>query len=184
MVRTISRITFIAAALLAAACSHTPRTQAQKQDLERNAFQAKEAMLNKDPSLRSLLDQSAGYIVFPEVKEGGFIVGGAGAQGVIFEQGQVTGYATLSRASIGAQVGGQKYAELIAVRDRDTLIKMKSGDTDLSGQASAVMLKSGAAAGANFSDKGVAVVMDPISGAMVNASIAGQRIQGTSKATM
>ena len=49
-------------------CASTPRTQAKRTELHEKADQAREAMLNKDPSVRSLLDQSAGYIIFPEVK--------------------------------------------------------------------------------------------------------------------
>lgn len=178
MQRTVARLMFVIAAL-ATACASTPRTRSAKRELDEQAMQAKEAMLAKDPSVRSLIDQSAGYIVFPEVKEGGFIVGGAGAQGVIFENGQPVGYASLSRASVGAQIGGQKYAELVAVRDKFTLDKMKAGTMDLGGQASAVILRAGVATRTNFSDKGIAVVMDPIGGAMVNASISGQRIKAT-----
>jgi lipid-binding SYLF domain-containing protein len=165
--------------MMIAGCASAPKTQAKRSELERQAAEAKEAMLNKDPGLRALLDQSAGYIVFPEVKEGGFIVGGAGASGVIYEHGRPTGYASLSRASVGAQIGGQKYAELVAVRDKFTLDKMKSGDTDLGAQASATIIRAGAGTATNFGEKGIAVVMDPIGGAMVNASLSGQKIKAT-----
>jgi lipid-binding SYLF domain-containing protein len=179
MRRTIvAGLIFVGAALVAG-CARTPPTQARRTELDSAAAQAKEAMLNKDPSVRSLLDQSAGYIVFPEVKEGGFIVGGAGAEGVIYEQGRPTGYARLSRVSVGAQVGGQKYAELVAVRDKFILDKMKAGDTDLGAQASAVILRAGAASATTFGSNGVAVVVDPIGGAMVNVSVSGQRIRAT-----
>ena len=176
----VARLMLVGAAVVAG-CAGTPRTQAKRTELERDAAQAQEAMLNKDPSVRSLIDQSAGYIVFPEVKEGGFIVGGAGAEGVVYERGRPVGYAELSRASVGAQIGGQKYAELVAVRDKFALDKMKSGDLDLGGQASAVILKAGAATATNFGEKGVAVVIDPIGGAMVNASVSGQRIKTTTR---
>jgi lipid-binding SYLF domain-containing protein len=177
MLRTVSRLLLVCAALVAA-CASTPKTQAKRTQLDSDAAEAKQAMIKKDPGLRALLDQSAGYIVFPEVKEGGFIVGGAGAQGVLYERGRQVGYASLSRASVGAQIGGQKYAELVAVRDQATLDKMKQGNMDLGAQASAVILRAGAAT-ATYSDKGVAVVIDPIGGAMVNASVSGQRIKTT-----
>jgi lipid-binding SYLF domain-containing protein len=178
MVRTVARL-FLVGAAIVAGCSSAPKTQAQRSTLESQALEAKEAMLNKDPSVRPLLDQSAGYIVFPEVKEGAFIVGGAGAQGVLFVNGQRTGFAQLSRASVGAQVGGQKYAELVAVRDQSTLDSMRKGSMDVGGQASVAIIKAGAASAANFSEKGVAVVIDPIGGAMVSAAINGQRIKTT-----
>jgi lipid-binding SYLF domain-containing protein len=178
MIRNVARLMLVGAAVVAG-CAGTPRTQAKRTALENDAAEAREAMLNKDPSVRPLLGQSAGYIIFPEVKEGGFIVGGAGAEGVVYENGRPVGYASLSRASVGAQIGGQKYAELVAVRDRFTLDKMKAGSLDLGGQASAVILKAGAASATNFSEKGIAVVIDPIGGAMVNASVTGQRIKTT-----
>ncbi|HEX9102010.1 MAG TPA: hypothetical protein VF997_07400 [Polyangia bacterium] len=166
-------------AALVAGCAGTPRTQAKRTLLDNQAAEAREAMLAKDPSVRPLLDQSAGYIVFPEVKEGGFIVGGAGAEGVVYERGRPVGYAELSRASIGAQIGGQKYAELVAIRDKFTLDKMKAGEMDVGAQASAVILRAGTATATTFGEKGVAVVIDPIGGAMVNASVSGQRIKTT-----
>ena len=169
---------FVAAALVAG-CASTPRTHAKRMDLENRAAEAKEAMLNKDSSVRPLLDQAAGYIVCPDVREGGFIVGGAGAQCVVYERGLPTGYASLSRASVGAQVGGQKYNELIVVRDRFTLDRMKTGDVDFGGQASATIIRAGVASATNFGSNGVAVVVDPIGGAMVNLSVSGQRIKAT-----
>jgi lipid-binding SYLF domain-containing protein len=146
-------------------------------ELRNDAAKAKEAMLQKDPSLGPLLDKSAGYIIFPKVKEGGFIVGGAGATGVVYENGQPVGEAKLSRVSLGATVGGQKYSELVAFRDKATLDKTKGGDMDLGAQASAVIIKSGAGAATNFGEKGVAVVINPLGGAMVSAAVKGQRIR-------
>jgi lipid-binding SYLF domain-containing protein len=153
--------------------------QAKKTQLESQAAAAKQAMLLKNPSLQSLLDRSAGYIVFPAVKEGGFIVGGAGAKGVVYERGRRVGFASLSRTSVGAQIGGQKYAELVVVRDRFTLDKMKAGALDFGGRTSAVILRAGAASATTFGDDGLAVVINPIGGAMVNASVSGQRIKVT-----
>lgn len=180
MARTVARLMLVGVALVAG-CATAPKTRSKQAKLERDAAEAVEAMINKDPSVKPLLEQSAGYIVFPEVKEGGFIVGGAGAQGVVFERGKPTGFARLNRASIGAQIGGQKYAELIAARDQITLDKIKSGDFDFGAEVSAVILRAGLASGTTFGQHGVAVVMDPIGGAMVNASVSGQRITTTTK---
>lgn len=169
-----------AVALAAVGCASGPKTQAQRSQLQEDARHAMQAMTAKDASVQPLLDQSAGYIVFPEVREGGFVVGGAGARGVAFDRsGQVIGFAELSRASVGAQVGGQKYAELIVVRDRFTLDKILAGGFDFGAGASAVILREGAATATQFGESGVAVVVDPISGAMVNVSVSGQQIKRT-----
>jgi lipid-binding SYLF domain-containing protein len=178
MRKTIKRIVLIGA-MLVAGVAGAKSDQAKQAQLEKDAGAAKAAMLQKDPALQSLLDQSAGYIIFPNVKEGGFIVGGAGASGVVYKGGQAVGQAKLSRVSVGATVGGQKYSELIAFRDQATLDKTKSGDMDLGAQASAVVLKTGAATETNFGDKGVAIVVNPKGGAMVSAAVKGQKIRTT-----
>jgi lipid-binding SYLF domain-containing protein len=169
----------IAMVLLVGGCASAPKAVSEQTELEMAAQQTLQTMLMKDPALGTLLDQAAGYIVFPAVKQGGFIVGGAGGKGVIFEQGRKTGFASLSQASIGAQIGGQEFAELVIVRDRVTLDRMRAGDFDVGGQASAVILKTGAATATGFGATGVAVVIDPKGGAMLNLSLTGQRIKGT-----
>jgi lipid-binding SYLF domain-containing protein len=175
---TALRRLFVVFALVAG-CASVPKTHAGRSQLRADAIRTQQGMVAKDPSLQPLIDQAAGHIVFPEIGQGGFIVGGASGKGVIFEKGSPTGFAELSQASVGAQVGGQKYAEMVIVRDRETLDRIKSGQFDLGGQASAVILREGAGTGARFGNNGVAVVVNPIAGAMVSASITGQQIKAT-----
>jgi lipid-binding SYLF domain-containing protein len=177
MVKTLGVI--LAVGTLVAACAHAPKSEAKRSQLEQQASAELQEMLTKDPSLNSLLQQSAGYIVFPSVGQGGFIVGGAGGQGVLYENGQVAGFATLSQASFGAQVGGQKFAQLIVVRDRWQLDRMKAGQFDVGGQASATIIKAGAATAAQFGRNGLAVIVNPKGGAMLNVSLTGQKIKIT-----
>jgi lipid-binding SYLF domain-containing protein len=176
MARTVARL--VVAVALVAGCASAPKTVAQKSQLERDSEAALQAMRVKDPTLGSLLAQAAGYIVFPDVKQGGFVVGGAGGRGVIYENGVRTGFADLRQASVGAQIGGQRFAQLVIVRDRAQLDRIKAGKFDFGGQASATILKAGAAA-ATFGPNGVAVVVDVTRGAMLNLSLTGQRIRAT-----
>jgi lipid-binding SYLF domain-containing protein len=168
---------FIVASALVAGCASAPKSRSERSQLRRDAAVALQEMVAKDPTIPTLLDQAAGYIVFPEIKQGGFVVGGGGGTGVIYERGKPAGFAELSQASVGAQVGGQRYAELIIVRDKFTLDKIKAGSFDVGGQASAVILKGGAASATQFGNNGVAIVVNPIGGAMLNASITGQQIK-------
>lgn len=177
MSRTLERLILVSA--LVAGCANVPKSQSKRTVLEMEAAQTVQQMLAKDPALQSLLDQAAGHIVFPEVRQGGFVVGGASGRGVIYEHGRQVGYAELSQASVGAQVGGQKYAELIVVRDKSTLDNLKAGSLDVGAQASAVILRQGRGTATSFGPNGVAVVIDPKGGAMVSASITGQRIKAT-----
>jgi lipid-binding SYLF domain-containing protein len=166
-----------AVGVLVTACASVPKSESKRAELEAVATATLRVLEAKDPSVRSLIDQSAGYVVFPAIKQGGAIIGGAGGTGVVYENGQRTGFAELSQASVGAQLGGQKYAELVIVRDKFTLDKMKAGSFDFGGQASAVILKQGAGTATQWGPNGVAVIVQPTKGAMVNASVSGQQIK-------
>lgn len=157
------------------ACATAPKSAGGKQDLEARAAQTLRDMQQRDPALSGLLRSSAGFAVFPDVGKGGFVVGGAFGQGVLYEQGRPTGYVSISEGSIGLQAGGQSYAELIVFKDRFNVEKLKGGDFSLGANASAVALKSGAAAGADFKD-GTAVFVMPRGGLMAEASVGGQQI--------
>src|SRR6185436_968236 len=161
---------------LVTGCAHAPKTAEARASLVQDAQAAVEQMTMDDPSLRPLLDQSAGYVVFPNIKQGGFIAGGAAGRGVVFEQGRATGFAELSEASFGAQVGGQKFAELIVVRDPYALAQLKAGEYHIGAQAQATAIRSGSGAATLFRD-GVAVFVRPLSGGMLNLSVTGQRIK-------
>jgi lipid-binding SYLF domain-containing protein len=169
---------FAVASFCLLGCSHTPTKPGARADLVSDAQRAVQKMEADDPSLRPLIDSAVGYIVFPSAGEGGFVIGGGGGAGVVFEGGRQSGFAELDQASVGAVAGGQKFAELVIVRDRQALDDMKAGRFDFGAQASAVIVRTGGAANATF-EKGVAVFIEPLSGAMVNASVGGQRIRLT-----
>ena len=60
----------------------------------------------KDSSFKKTTESVVGYAIFPEVAKGGFIVGGSGGRGEVYEGGKLIGYGKLSEGTIGAQVGG------------------------------------------------------------------------------
>src|SRR5262245_12709810 len=89
-----------------AACAHAPTKPGERADLVNDAHTTLASMQAKDTGLRPMLDKSVGYIVFPKVGQGGFIVGGGAGKGVVFENGKQTGFATVESASLGALAGG------------------------------------------------------------------------------
>ena len=129
-----------------------------------------------DPGLSSFTQRSAAYVVFPSVIKGGVGIGGAHGSGVLFENGRPTGRASLSQVSVGAQLGGQEFAEVIFFETPQALAGFKKGEFAFSAQATAVALKSGAAANAKFKD-GVAVFTAAKGGLMFEASLGGQKFK-------
>jgi len=129
-----------------------------------------------DPGLRSFFERSAGYVVFPSVLKGGIGIGGAHGSGVAFESGRAIGRASLSQVSVGAQLGGQEYSEVIFFETPQALADFKKSQFNFSAQATAVALKSGAAANAKFKE-GVAVFTIAKGGLMFEASLGGQKFK-------
>jgi lipid-binding SYLF domain-containing protein len=159
--------------LLAAGCSTEPTSNNGRNELNDNVQASMQRLNLEDTGLQSFLNNAYGYAVFPSIGKGGLIAGGAYGRGEVFEQGRFVGYADLSQATIGAQIGGQKFSEVIAFKDQRALSRFESGQFAFDANASAVALKSGAAASAKYAN-GVAVFVEPIAGLMVEASVGGQ----------
>jgi lipid-binding SYLF domain-containing protein len=160
--------------LVLGACSTAPSSVEGKTDIERQAATALAKARRNDPSLVTVLNKSAGYAVFPSVGKGAAGVGGAYGKGVLYENGRVVGYCDLSQATIGFQLGGQAYTQIIAFETRQAVQTFKEGNFRFGAQATAVALQSGAGANAKFTE-GVAVFTMDEAGLMYEASVGGQK---------
>ena len=159
---------------LLVSCATAPTSRAEQEALVAEATSTLQQMRVEDPSLGELVRQSYGYALFPKVTKGGLGVGGAYGRGVVYERGRQVGYSDLSQASVGLQAGAQTFSELLVFESKKALDRFKTGQINFSADTSAVILKSGVATAATFVD-GVAVVVRPTGGAMVEASIGGQQ---------
>jgi hypothetical protein len=143
-------------------------------DKTADAKQAIAAFKKADPSLKRFFNAAHAYAVFPTVGKGGFGIGGAYGRGLVFKGGQVVGETSLTQLTIGFQLGGQAYREIIFFEDKPTFDDFKQGNFELSAQASAVAATFGASADADF-DNGVAVFTLVKGGLMYEASVGGQK---------
>jgi len=151
------------------------KAEAKQQTLQQEADTAMSDFRQTDPTVDALLQRSVGYVIFPSVAKGGFIVGGAHGKGILYEKGRAVGDAELSQASVGFLAGGQSFRELIVFETPEVLEKFRSHEFSMGADVSAVALKSGVAGAAQFKN-GIAVFVKPIGGAMFEASVAGQKI--------
>ena len=156
------------------ACSTAPKTEEGKATLDSKAMEAMDAFKRADSSLQALLDRSYGYAIFPTVGKGAVGVGGAYGRGEVFEKGVLIGYCDLTQGTVGLQLGGQSYSELIVFENKAALDRFTSGQLTFDAQASAVALKSGASSNAKFAN-GVVVFTIAKGGLMFEASIGGQK---------
>ena len=137
-----------------------------------------------------MLAQSFGYAILPTIGKGGIGIGGAGGTGCVFRQGVETGKVTMGQVTIGWQLGGQAYSQLILFKNADTYEDFIQGRFEFGADATAVALTYGASAtastkGASASagdtkgvgswKRGMAVYTLAIGGLMYEASIGGQK---------
>src|SRR5437764_7954320 len=127
MTKTFSIAAALVALLFSTGCSTAPRTETARDTLRDDAQATLSRFEDKDPSLADVINRSAGYAVFPKVGKGGALVGGAFGRGVLFQNGQMIGYCNLEQASVGLQLGGEKYSELLVFKDQDALNRFKNG---------------------------------------------------------
>ena len=127
-----------------------------------------------DPGLSRFFERSAGWAVFTTVGKGAIGIGGAHGSGVLFEGGKAVGSCTLTQVTIGFQLGGQAYSEIIFFESQKTLADFKKGSFALAAQVSAVAAAEGASANAKY-QLGVAVFTIAKGGLMYEASVGGQK---------
>ena len=128
----------------------------------------------KISSLKPYFKKARGYAVFPNIGKGGFGIGGARGKGEVFEKGNVIGSTILTQVSIGFQLGGQAFSQIIFFKDKKSLDRFTEGNFEFGASASAALITEGANASADYSD-GVAVLTFSKGGLMYEASIGGQK---------
>jgi lipid-binding SYLF domain-containing protein len=161
-------------------CTTAPPSEEGRKALVENATLAMQDMNRMDPGVEDLARKGYGYALFPEVVKAGLGFGGGYGQGVVYEQGQHVGYADLTLGSVGAQIGGQTFSELIVFENKAALDRFKLSPLDFTAGAAAMILQNGAAANATFIE-GIAVIVRPITGAMAEATIGGQQFKYVAK---
>ena len=147
----------------------------------------------------NFFSQSFGYAVFPTIGKGGIIVGGAYGEGRVFKQGTYVGDTSMTQASIGFQLGGQAFSQIIFFEDKRAFDEFTSGNFEFGAQATAVAITAGASAAATTTGsaagasggksdattvgagyhKGMATFTVAKGGLMYEASIGGQKFSYT-----
>jgi len=175
--RSVIRATsMVAAGLFLTACHAAPKSTFERDNLHTQVEGTIVAFKNHDPSMQQLFDTAYGYAVFPTVTKGAVGIGGAHGRGEVYEQQQMVGYCDVTQGTIGLQLGGQSFSQVIYFEDEWALSTFKAGDLALAAQASAVAAASGAAAAADY-ERGVLVFAMTKGGLMFEASIGGQNFR-------
>lgn len=128
------------------------------------------AFVRDDKHMTDLLHKSYAYVVFPSIAKGGMILGYASGTGRAYTGGGIwIGNVMVSQYSIGLEVGGEAYSEIIFFKNREAFDKFKKGGLVNSTQASLVPFVSGLSGDVNFAND-VEVYTSSIGGFMLDAS--------------
>ena len=127
-----------------------------------------------DPGMQGWFRDAYGYAVFPSVGKGGIGIGGAHGKGLVYEKGTLIGKTSLTAVTVGFQLGGQAFSEVIFFKDKGALDEFTRGNFEFDAGVSAVALTAGASRDIAYT-KGVAVMTATKGGLMYEASIGGQK---------
>lgn len=88
--------------------------------------------------------EAYGYAVFPTIGKGGIGIGAAYGKGRVYRNNSVTGHSDMVQISIGFQLGGQAYSQIIFFKNKSAFDRFTSGSFEFGAEASAVALTLGA----------------------------------------
>ena len=147
-----------------------------KTTIEDSAAASLKRLEEKDRGLKQMLKKAYGYAVFPSVGKAALVVGGSYGRGAVFEKGKFIGHATISQFTIGVQIGGDTFTELLVFQSKEALDLLKKGKMAFAANASAVLVKAGAAGTKDFTN-GVAAYVYSRGGMLLEAVIGGQKFK-------
>jgi lipid-binding SYLF domain-containing protein len=149
--------------------------------------------------ISKMFQTAHGYALFPTIGKAGFVIGGAYGKGRVYQGGTHVGDTSMTQASIGFQIGGKGYSQVIFFQDKRALDEFSSGNFEFGATAQATALTAAATAEANTAGnsasasggknnanvasggyhKGMATYVITKGGLMAEASVAGQKFSYT-----
>ena len=155
-----------------------------------------------DAGITKMFQTSYGYALFPTIGKAGFVVGGAYGKGRVYEQGKYIGDTAMTQATIGFQLGGTGFSQVVFFQDKRALNEFTTGNFEFGAEAQATALTAALSASANTAggsvaasggknnakiassgyNKGIATYTITKGGLMYEASVGGQKFSFTRKA--
>lgn len=127
-------------------------------------------VFSKSEAVQPFFKDAYGYAVFPTVGKAGFIIGGAYGKGQVYRAGKVTGETSLVKGSVGFQLGGQAFRQIIFFQDKRAYDEFTSGNFEFDASASAVVITAGAQAKAGTEGASAGASAGPATGAQAKTS--------------
>jgi len=111
-------------------------------------------MFKANETSGAYFDSAYGYAVFPTIGKGGIGIGAAHGSGQTYVGGSATGFTSMTQVTIGLQLGGQVYSQVIFFESEAAYINFTSGNFEFDAQASAIAITASAQAKAGTTGSG------------------------------
>jgi lipid-binding SYLF domain-containing protein len=149
--------------------------KARQMEIDLRSQVVLDELLASNAGATSLFEQSAGYAVFEVTKAGGFLVTGAGGNGVVINPANGNRvYMRLASGGVGFGLGVQRYDLVIMFENQPRLEQFMGGGWDSSATAQAAAGQEGINLTSSFVD-GVAFFQITDKGLIAMADVAGTR---------
>lgn len=159
-----------------------------------DSYSAAVDLFRKAGASARFFDDCYGYAVFPTIGKGAIGIGGAHGKGRVFERGKAVGSSSMTQLSVGFQLGGEAFSQIVFFQDQRAFKEFTRGQFEFGAGVSAVVITAAASAGAGSSGasagasggkhdaatagkyhKGMAVFTIVKGGAMYELSVSGQK---------
>lgn len=177
-----SKLQGIVLALLISLTTFTMAKSAKTLDAEANT--AINKFISETKGGDAFLVKAKAFLVFPEIKEAGFFVGGKYGEGVLRVKRTTKGYYSITSASVGMQMGAQKYSMIIAFTTDESLnaflLKGDDWEAEVDGKIAVAEWNSKEEIDKDYKDAIVAFVFDS-KGLMGSFSMEGTKFKKLNK---
>ena len=127
-------------------------------------------VFKKSEAAQPFFKNAYGYAVFPTIGKVGIGIGGSYGTGQVYQGGKVTGEVSLIKGSIGWQLGGQAFSQMIFFEDKRAYDEFTSGNFEFDATASAVAITAGVQASAGTEGASAGASAGPATGAQAKTS--------------
>jgi lipid-binding SYLF domain-containing protein len=127
-------------------------------------------VFKKSEAVQPFFKNAYGYAVFPTIGKAGIGIGGSYGTGQVYEGGKVTGEVSVIKGSIGWQLGGQAFSQMIFFKDKRAYDEFTSGNFEFDATASAVAITAGVQASAGTEGASAGASAGPATGAQAKTS--------------
>jgi lipid-binding SYLF domain-containing protein len=147
--------------------------------LDQDAEAALNSLYSNHAGAKALGAKASGILVFPSITKAGFIIGGQGGDGTLFEKGKPTRHYNSGAVSVGLQAGVQTYGYALFFLTPEDLNYLKSSNGWSLGTGPSLVVADagfGADPSTMTARKGVYAFIFDQKGLMAGMGLVGQKI--------